>query len=77
VIVLTQVIGVEFVEFDGIDALTVLVDQLHHVFEKSMQALALEIKTDQVTRIVPLRLQQFLYLIAHVPMLLFCINLFI
>lgn len=36
VIVLTQIIRVEFVEFDGIDALAVLIDQLDHIFEKGM-----------------------------------------
>jgi hypothetical protein len=59
-VVLAEVVGVEFVEFDGVDALAVLVDQLHHVFEEGVQTLALEIKTDQVARVVSLRFEELL-----------------
>lgn len=55
-----EVVSVEFVELYGVDALAVLIDQLHHIFQKGVQALALEIETDQVSCIVSLRLQQFL-----------------
>ncbi len=53
-VMFTEVISVEFVEFDGVDALAVLVDQLDHVFEEGVETFTLEIKTDQVARIVSL-----------------------
>lgn len=59
-VVLAKIVGVELVELDGIDALAVLVDQLHHVFQEGVQALALEIETDQVTCVVSLRLEELL-----------------
>jgi hypothetical protein len=66
-----------FIEFEDVDALTVLVDQLHDVLQEVVQTLALEIQTDQVSSVVTLSFQKLLCLKSHVPMLLFCINLFL
>lgn len=45
-----------FIDLDDIDSATVLVDYLHYVLEKLLQALAFEFETDQVTCVMSLRL---------------------
>lgn len=72
-VVVPEVICGRLVEFEGVDALAVLVDQLDHVLEEGVQAFALEIQTDQVARVVPLCPQQLLCISLGLPMLLFCI----
>jgi hypothetical protein len=65
----------QFIDLEGVNAATVLVDDLHNVFQELLQTLTLEFETDEVAGVVALSLQQLLCVSPKLPMLLFCIIL--
>ena len=66
------------INFESIDALTVLIDELHNILKKMMQGFALKIQANKVSGVMAICLQQFLYgYLQIVPRELLFIILFI
>ena len=72
-VTLAEVFLVGLVHFEGVDAVRVLVDQLHNVLQEMLQALALEVQAHQVTGVVSFRLEHLFCVGRGLPMLLLLI----
>jgi hypothetical protein len=72
----SHLLSSDFVYFESVNALTVVVDELDDILEEGVETVTLEVQTDEIAGVVAVCHQELFYIQYYLPMLLFCICLF-